>query len=300
MSNTILVTGSAGLIGRHLVRALRERGDAVREFDIRLQGEGFGDVRRLQDIQHAMDGVCGVVHLAAISRVIWGEQQPEECVHTNVGGLKHALAAALEQEAPPWFIFASSREVYGEPKAWPVKEDAPLMPVNIYGRTKVVGEELVTAAREAGLSTAIVRLSNVFGCAQDHADRVVPAFVRAAMGGQPLRVDGAEAIFDFTYVEDVIAGLLKMVDLCVAQRQFLSPLHFVTGRPTTLAQLAALAISSARSTSPIVIAPPRNFDVSKFYGCPEDAFRQIKWIHKTSIEEGIKALISKINLNIKI
>jgi UDP-glucose 4-epimerase len=294
MSNTILVTGSAGLIGRRLVRELRELGYAVREFDIRLQGDHFGDVRRKEDIRRAMKGVSGVVHLAAISRVIWGEQRPEECIKTNIYGLENTLAAALQQASPPWLIFASSREVYGECTTLPVRDDAPLMPVNIYGHTKVRGEKLVMDARAAGLSTAIVRLSNVFGCVDDHADRVVPAFVRAAVGGETLRVDGGETTFDFTHVIDITIGFLKIIELLSTGKSDLPPLHLVSGRPTTLAQLATLAVSSANSTSKIVMAPPRSFDVSHFYGCPESSYKHIGWRHSTKIEDGILMLIKDV------
>ena len=150
------------------------------------------------------------MHLAAVSRVIWAERAPEDCRSTNIGGLRRVLEVAFEQPVPPWVIFASSREVYGQPRPLPGTEDTPLSPVNLYGRSKVEGERLVEEARASGLRTAAVRLSNVYGSALDHADRVVPAFVWAAVQGNAIRIDGAECTFDFTHIDDTVRGMVAV------------------------------------------------------------------------------------------
>jgi nucleoside-diphosphate-sugar epimerase len=72
-----------------------------------------------------------------------------------------------------------------------VAEDAPLSPRNVYARSKVAVEQLTEEARERGMIAAVVRFSNVFGDTEDHADRVVPAFARAAAAGGTVRVDGS-------------------------------------------------------------------------------------------------------------
>ena len=122
----VLVTGSEGLIGREVCRSLAARGHNVRRFDI--SRSSLEDVRRSDQLSVAVNNVDGVVHLAAVSRVVWGERNPDLCVATNVVALKELLDACLNQRRRPWVVFASSREVYGSSDRLPVHEDARLQP----------------------------------------------------------------------------------------------------------------------------------------------------------------------------
>ncbi len=76
----------------------------------------------------------------------------------------------------PWVLFTSSREVYGQPDDLPATEATALRPMNVYGRSKVAGEQIAQAALRRGLRTAVVWLANVYGATGDHVDRVVPTF----------------------------------------------------------------------------------------------------------------------------
>jgi nucleoside-diphosphate-sugar epimerase len=207
-----------------------------------------------------------------------------------VGGLANILEAAIVQSPRPWLIFASSREVYGQPDTLPATEEAPLQPVNVYGRSKVEGERLVGMARDRGLRAAVVRLSNVYGSTSDHADRVVPAFARAAVLNSPLRVDGAHNTFDFTHIDDTTRGILRLSDL-LNDGQDAPPVHLLTGRPTTLGELATLAIRLAGGRSPIREATPRSYDVSHFFGSPARATELLGWTPRVELPEGLERLI---------
>lgn len=288
----ILITGSAGLIGRALSDALLNRGFDIVGLDLKAKGLEFGDIRDPDTVRQAVQDCSGIVHLAAVSRVVWGEYDPEGCWETNVGGLNNVIAAASRNGRSPWLIFASSREVYGQPERLPADEDTPLRPVNIYARSKVEGERLLAGARKTGLRTATVRFSNVFGCIHDHADRVVPAFARAAALGNPLRVDGAAHTFDFTCLGDVVRGVVALIERLQCGWEDPPPIHFVTGRATTLGQLANMAIGIAGSGSAIEYAPPRSFDVAKFQGDPQRAKEMLGWSPIVSLEEGLASLIA--------
>lgn len=292
MSYRILITGSSGLVGCALRDALQEQGLVVDGLDLRGYGPEAGDIRDRARVEQAVRGCDGVVHLAAVSRVIWGERDPELCWDTNVNGLANVLRAASAQDRPPWVIFASSREVYGQPDTLPVTEDAPLCPVNIYGRSKAEGERLIAEARRDGLRAATVRLSNVYGSTSDHADRVVPAFARAAVLGRALRIDGADHTFDFTHQDDVASGLAALIALLRSGAEAPPPIHFLTGQPTTLGKLARLAVEVAGSGSPLLPAPPRSFDVAQFYGSPERARSLLGWAPRVSLREGLTRLIN--------
>lgn len=291
----ILITGSHGLVGAAMTSLLTSSGHHVRRLDLRApEHDGRGDVLDLRAVEAAVAECDGILHFAAVSRVIWGEREPARCRATNEGGTRNVLRAALTSPLHPWIVFASSREVYGEPDTLPVREDAPLRPVNIYGETKIAGERLLEEARGAGLATAIVRLSNVYGSVHDHADRVVPAFARRALAGEPLRIDGADHTFDFTHIDDTARGIAAVVDALQAGERRLPPIHFLTGTPTTLGELAAAAVDLAGSASPLVHAPPRNYDVARFYGDPSRAHTILGWQPRVPLRDGLARFLAAL------
>lgn len=288
-SERVLVTGSAGLIGTALASALRDAGLDVAGLDPRSAAPAArGDVLDPAALERAVAGCTGVVHLAAVSRVAWAERDPDACWRTNVDGTRAVVAAAAARGA--WVLFASSREVYGAVAAWPATEDTPLAPVNIYGRAKVAGERLVADAAASGLPAGVVRLSNVYGRTADHADRVVPAFVRAAIAGAPLHVEGAGHAFDFVYIDDVVRGLLSIIARLRAG-EGTPPLQLVTGRSTTLGELARLTVELAGTDAPIVAAPQRTYDVERFFGSGERARQVLGWFPQVAVRDGLARLV---------
>ena len=295
MSRRVLITGCEGLIGNALRAVLTERSWEIAGLDLRGSGSERGDVRSLQRVREAVVGCDGIVHLAAVSRVVWGERDPEGCWSTNVGGLGNVLLAAEERTPRPWLLFASSREVYGQPERLPVTEDIPLSPVNVYGRSKVEGERLVVEARGRGLRAATVRLSNVYGSARDHADRVVPAFARAVVSGNPIRMDGGECTFDFTHIDDTIRGMVVLIDR-LEKGPSPPTVHLLTGSPTTLRGLAAMAVAVAAKSVPVVEAPPRSFDVARFYGDPSRARELLGWSPRVDLRDGLERLIRDLRV----
>ena len=287
----ILVTGSSGLVGISLVSALERSGRSVRRLDLRPRAQGEpGDVRDEAAVRRMVTGCAGVIHLAAVSRVVWGERDPEGCWDTNVRGTRNVLEAAWLATPRPWVVFSSSREVYGRPDHLRVSEDAPLRPVNLYGRSKAEGERLVVDAGRRGLRTAVVRLSNVYGRVEDHADRVVPAFARAAVEGSPMVICGRGHTFDFTHVDDVVRGLVRLVE-ALEDGLAPAPIHFPTGRPTTLGELAALANALGGDRSELIDGPERDYDVAQFVGDPSRAFELLQWQPEVDLSDGLRRLI---------
>ncbi len=284
----ILITGSSGLIGVPLAAAFTALGHVVSKIDVRAESPSERiDVLDLDRVREVVANVDGIVHLAAVSRVVWGERDPERCMQVNVGGVDNVLKCAVESKRKPWVILSSSREVYGEPHGLPVKEDDPVVPINVYGRSKLMGEQHTLAARDAGIATAVVRLSNVYGSVHDHVDRVIPAFARGAVEGQDLRVDGEEHTFDFTHVGDTVRGLVATAQALIGGERALPPIHFLTGRGTTLGQLAALALRCANNGGKVVQGPSRSYDVARFYGDTTRAEKLLGWRSTMSIEDGM-------------
>lgn len=294
----ILITGSKGLIGSALKQALGSLHIDAKGIDIRAnqQDPEYGDIRDKNLLSHRVHDVDGIVHLAAVSRVVDGERHPELCWQTNVEGTKNIVDAALASNKKPWILFASSREVYGHPKDLPVRESAPLDPINIYGKSKLAAEEAIQYGEQKGLITSIVRFSNVFGSIHDHPDRVIPAFCRAATEGHPLRVDGAQHLFDFTYIEDVIQGILSLIRLLSQKDDSLPPIHLASGTPTSLGEIAKIAQQASHHSIQIIEGTPRSFDVCQFWGDPSRAQQMLNWKSCVSVEEGMHRLINQYRI----
>lgn len=291
---TILITGHEGLVGRYVWPKLEALGYNMKGIDIFAQNSSFkGDIRDRKRLEKAIEGCAGIIQLAAVSRVITGEKEPELCWETNAEASRSLLNLAIQSDLKPWVLVASSREVYGEPETFPVKETAPLKPVNIYGRAKCAMEEAAIDARNQGLNTAIVRLANVYGCTKDHPDRVLPAFCRGAVLGETLRVDGKKNTFDFTHIYDVAEGIIRIVERLEQGVTELPAIHLLPGIPTTLEKAAEMAVAAAGTSASILEAPPRNFDVSRFIGCPDLAYEVLGWKALITPEAGIKMFVEE-------
>jgi UDP-glucose 4-epimerase len=285
---TILVTGSKGLVGKKLCAQLRAHNIEVIELDLVGNSLEYGDVTNSYEVIARLENVTGIIHLAAVSRVVWGEKDPEKCWNVNVNGTANVLNAALESPHKPWVLSVSSREVYGNVLT-PVVESAPYNPASVYGKTKVEGEKLTLAAREKGLVTGIVRLSNVYGSADDHFDRVIPAFVKAAIDNTPLCVESGSSQYDFTHVSDAVNGIHQYAELLNTGVN--APiLHFLTNTSTSLDALALKTIATLNSTSTIVSGTPRTYGAGKFLGSNQNARVVLNWEPKIDLEQGIKML----------
>lgn len=295
----ILVTGSSGLIGSTLVPLLRASGYSLCMLDIRGSSEETNPINILDSnaLLRIVEGCDGIIHLAAVSRVIWGEENPELCHEVNVDGTRNIIDACLALQKKPWLIYASSREVYGQQEVFPVSEDCEVRPHNHYARSKLQAENLVNGARLRGLKSAVLRFSNVFGGTCDYSERVVPAFCHNALHELPLFVNGQDSLLDFTYVHDVVRGILGVVKLISEGATSLPAIHFTTGKATSLLSLANLVKIVAGSNSPIIIRPKDSIYPAKFYGDNRRAKELLGWEPEYDVQRGVQAYIEKLKNN---
>ncbi|MGW3940731.1 UDP-glucose 4-epimerase GalE [Streptomyces phaeochromogenes] len=228
---TWLITGGAGYIGAHVVRAMTEAGERAVVYD----DLSTGIAERVPDgvplvVGSTLDGervaralndhtVTGVVHLAAKKQVGESVDLPLHYYRENVEGLR-VLLQAVTAAAVPSFVFSSSAAVYGMPSAARegalVTEETPCVPMSPYGETKLAGEWLVRATGRAhGLSTASLRYFNVAGAAAPElADtgvfNLIPMVFEKLTEGVPPRVFGDDyptpdgtCVRDYIHVADL-------------------------------------------------------------------------------------------------
>ncbi|MGP4084650.1 UDP-glucose 4-epimerase GalE [Streptomyces sp. KR55] len=245
---TWLITGGAGYIGAHVVRAMTEAGEQAVVYD----DLSTGIAERVPDgvplvVGSTLDGellgrvltehsVTGVVHLAAKKQVGESVDLPLHYYGENVEGLR-VLLEAVTAAGVPSFVFSSSAAVYGMPDVHLVTEETPCAPMSPYGETKLAGEWLVRATgRATGLSTASLRYFNVAGAASPElADvgvfNLIPMVFEKLTEGAPPRIFGDDyPTPDGTCIRDYI----HVVDLAEAHVAVARALQASPGRDLTL------------------------------------------------------------------
>ena len=304
----ILITGSSGLIGSAIIPLLETNGHVIRKFDIRPPPSDNSRSFITEDLmdskarQQAIKDIDGVIHLAAVSRVLDAEQNPEKCFDINVNGTMSLLSDLAKMDNPPWVIYGSSREVYGSASTMPVSEDQVLKPLNIYAESKVAAESLIrNYARLTNRPVIIFRFSNVYGSINDHATRVIPAFVRASITGNEIRIDGEDHTFDFTHLDDTAKAIRTAVEHIDNRRLAgIETMNVVSGKGTTLKQLANLVKSISGADTPIIRGKPRDFDVDHFIGDTSHLENVLGVRCDTPLNTGIERLINDFRASMDI
>jgi len=269
-----LVTGGAGFIGSHLVRALIHRSYRVTVLDDLSTGrlenlEGLlaggqaklvrGSITDLDLIRQSCRGVHYVFHLAAVSRVPLSVADPVTTNRVNIDGTLKVLLAARDCRVAK-VVYASSSSVYGDNPELPQHEDLKPRPVSPYAVSKLVSEHYANVFRQIyGLPTVNLRFFNAYGTGQDPESpysNVIPLFIRRiARGLGPVIFDDGEQSRDFVYVKDVVRAALLAAE-GAAQGTF----NIGSGRATTVNQLLKLIGEiMGRAVRP-EMAPPRPGD----------------------------------------
>jgi len=220
-----LVTGGAGFIGSHLAEELLRRSASVRVADNlstghrenlgHLGGVEFleGDLADEAFARRAVEGMDYVLHQAAIPSVPRSVSDPISSNRSNIDATLTVLVAARDAGVRR-VVYAGSSSAYGDTPTLPKREDMPTGPLSPYALQKLVGEQyaqLFTALY--GLETVTIRYFNVFGPRQDPSSPysgVISVFIRALVeGGQPTIHGNGEQTRDFTYVANVVDGVLR-------------------------------------------------------------------------------------------
>lgn len=225
----VLVTGGSGFIGSHIVDKLLEYGYEVRVLDLKkplTDGVEFfkGDILVEDDVYNAFRDVEAVFHLAAVADVNVARVDPELCLRVNELGTLNVLKAAVASEVDK-FILASTTWVYGR-SSGVVTEDAPLPPPdNIYTKTKIGQEHLVSAySSQYGLPYIILRYGIPYG-PRMRKNMAIAIFVRRAMEGKPITVYGdGEQGRCFIYIED-----LADANVCALRSRVVNDVFNVAG-----------------------------------------------------------------------
>ena len=307
----VLVTGAAGFIGSHLTDALLARGDEVLGLDEfndyydpavkrgnlagALAQPGFAlveaDICDEAALRAAFERFRPevVVHLAARAGVRPSLQDPNLYHRVNVVGGQHILDACRDF-GPSHLVFASSSSVYGGSTAVPFTEDDPVMrPISPYAATKRMNElQAHVYSHLYGLHVTMLRFFTVYGPRQ-RPDMAIHKFTRNLLRGEPIPVFGdGSTRRDYTYIDDIVQGLLGCVDTPLRYEI----LNLGESRTTTLAELVEMVARHTGRPAVIDRRPVQPGDVEITYADISRARRLVGYAPRFDMDEGIRRFVA--------
>ncbi len=224
----VLVTGSDGFIGSHLVEALIDAGAKVKAFCLYNSFNSYGwldtfpkdklskieifmgDVRDPNGVRVAMKDMDAVFHLAALIGIPYSYHSPDNYVDTNIKGTLNILQAARDMGTERIFVTSTS-EVYGTALYVPIDEKHPLQPQSPYSATKIGADSMADSFfRSFDLPVTIVRPFNTYGPRQS-ARAVIPTIITQVLAGvKEIKLGDLSPRRDFNFVKDTCAGFLAI------------------------------------------------------------------------------------------
>lgn len=291
----ILVTGSSGTIGTRLCETLLASSHDVIGIDwVKNVWQPSVNARTvLADIRDpsAFDAVEGhvdfVVHLAANARVYDLVEKPSmalDNVVTTFRTLEWSRKAKVRG-----FIFASSREVYGNDQAAERYSEDMVRIIDTespYSASKLAGEAFVHSySRCYGVQHCILRFSNVYGM-YDESNRVIPQWCRQAKKNETLNIFGKDKCLDFTYIDDTVQGILGAMLHFDAAKNDTFNLAYGEGIPLTT--VASDIVGLLESSSEVHIAPSRTGEVIRYVADIAKAKENLRYAPRTPYAEGIR------------
>ncbi len=304
----ILVVGGAGYIGSHAAKALRLAGrepivlddlSSGHEHAVRWGPLVKGDVRNADTLRAAIREYRpeAVMQFAARIEVGEGEREPLDFYDNNVAGTLNLVRVMLE-EGVRSLVFSSTCAIYGDPERLPLTEDLPKRPVSVYGRTKLMTEQMLEdISRAHGLNFAALRYFNAAGAdpdgeiGEEHEPEthLIPNAIKAAIGmGGPMKLFGnnyptpdGTCIRDFVHVTDLAEAHILAADKLAAGGGNLQLNLGVGDGRTVLEVLKAVERATGRAV-PTTMAPRRPGDAVALYADPAKVRRELGWTPRLS------------------
>ncbi len=234
MKEKVLVIGGAGFLGTVLVDKLLESGYPVRILDSFIYGKKSvkkftaddrveiieGDIRNIETVNHSMDNIGCVIHLAAVVGDPAGAKRPEQTVETNYLA-SQMIASACKMKGIKRFLYASTCSVYGVGKDV-LDENAPLNPVSLYAKTKISSEKSIMQLVDNTFAPTIMRMSTLYGYSHRmRFDLVVNTMTMTAFSDKHIKVFGGNQWRPLLHVKDAADSYIKVLE---------SDIDFVRGK----------------------------------------------------------------------
>jgi len=302
----VLVTGSDGFIGSHLVERLLEEGCQIRAFvyynsfnswgwldslpeDILEKIEIFtGDIRDPNGVEIAMKGCEVIFHLAALIAIPFSYHSPDSYVDTNIKGTLNVLQAAKKLEVEKVLVTSTS-EVYGTAQYVPIDEKHPFQGQSPYSATKIGADRLAESFyRSFNLPVVIVRPFNTYGPRQS-ARAVIPTIITQLLSGvKEIKLGSLEPTRDFNYVKDTVNGFLEIAK---SDQTIGEEINIATGVEVSVGEMSQELISQINPQAKIVIDSdrlrPSKSEVNRLLGCNKKILALTNWQPQYDLAKGL-------------
>ncbi len=324
----VLVTGAAGFIGSTVSHQLLDRGDEVIGLDNfndyyevslkEARGEklrarsGYTEVRLSVEDRAGMDALFAahridrVVHLAAQAGVRYSLENPHAYVDANLVGFMNILECCRHAQVEH-LVYASSSSVYGANETLPFRvEDSVDHPVSLYAATKKANELMAhTYSHLFGLPTTGLRFFTVYG-PWGRPDMALFKFTRAILAGQPVQLfNGGHHRRDFTYVTDIVSGVIGTLDQVATADPLYDPkapnpgasnvpwrvFNIGSDRPVDLIRYLELIEEACGKKAQVESLPMQAGDVEATHADVSALNRAIGYAPKVTVEEGIPKFV---------
>jgi len=315
----VLLTGAAGFIGFHVASALLARGEEVvgiddlnPYYDVKLkearlqqlvEKKGFAfhkidiaDKPAMEAFAGTLQGVDRIVHLAAQAGVRYSLENPQAYVDTNVSGHLHMLELARHLSGLKHFVYASSSSVYGGNTKLPFSIADPVeTPMSLYAATKRADELMsYTYSHLYRVPATGLRFFTVYG-PWGRPDMSAYLFTKAIFEGTPIRVfNRGDMRRDFTYIDDIVSGVLATLDRPPASGEGEAP-HRVYNlgnhKSEPLMRFIGLIETALGKKAEMDLQPMQPGDVPETYADISESVRDLDFHPRTTIDEGIPLFV---------
>lgn len=317
MIKKVLVTGSDGFIGSHLVEALLDAGYEVKAFVLYNSFNTWGwldtfpkekldkievlagDVRDPNAVRTAMEDVDAVMHLAALIAIPYSYYAPDAYVDTNIKGTLNVLQAAKSLNIERVLVTSTS-EVYGTAQYVPIDEKHPFQGQSPYSATKIGADRLAESFyRSFDLPVTIVRPFNTFGPRQS-ARAVIPTIITQLISGkEEIKLGSLTPTRDFNYVKDTVQGFIEIMK---SDRTIGQEINIATQKEISIGQLANELIRQINPEAKIICDEqrlrPEKSEVERLLGNNKKILQLTNWKPKYTFEQGIAETIEFLRNNL--
>lgn len=306
----VLVTGSDGFIGSHLVEKLLEDGCNVKAFVYYNSFNSWGwldflskeklenieifagDIRDPNGVEMAMKGCDIVFHLAALIAIPFSYHSPDSYVDTNIKGTLNVLQSARKLGVEKVLVTSTS-EVYGTAQYVPIDETHPFQGQSPYSATKIGADRLAESFyRSFDLPVVIVRPFNTYGPRQS-ARAVIPTIITQLLAGTTeIKLGSVDPTRDFNYVKDTTNGF---VEIAKSDHTIGEEINIATGVEISVGEMASELISQINPSAKIVSdndrMRPTNSEVNRLLGCNKKLLSLTSWTHQYNLAKGLAETI---------
>ena len=284
----ILITGHGGFIGTHLIKSLEKKfniiGISDKFSDTKIQ-QIKKDIRKISD-KDIPKKIDHIIHLAAITDVIYCQNNPTKCFDVNVQGTQNMLEIARKRNLK--FVFLSTSHVFGVPVRIPINENHPRSPNSVYSSSKLMGEILCEEySRSYNLDISIVRLFSVFGPnSPDHL--VTSRIISQLFTKNVITLGNLKPKRDFIYINDVISA----IGLVLRNTSGFNSFNVGSGKSISILDLYVLLkkISGIDTTLKPSKDNLRKNDVKNIIS-DSKKLKKLGWKPKFSVEEGLESTL---------